>query len=85
MTTFNLIYIMVVGISLILTAIRMIKGPDTANRAMALDVITTVSVALFVVFALVFERAIYIDAALVYAVLSFIGILVIARFLEKGV
>jgi multicomponent Na+:H+ antiporter subunit F len=52
---------------------------------MALDVMTTVSVALFVFFALVFERRIYVDVSLVYAVLSFIGILVIARFLERGV
>ncbi len=85
MTTLNLIYIIIIGISLILTTMRMLKGPDTSNRAMALDVITTVSVALFVFFALVFERVIYIDVALVYAILSFIGILVIARFLEKGV
>jgi multicomponent Na+:H+ antiporter subunit F len=85
MTTVNLIYISVVAISLILTTIRIIKGPDTPNRAMALDVMTTISVALLVVLALVFEREIYIDVALVYAVLSFIGILVIARFLEKGV
>jgi multicomponent Na+:H+ antiporter subunit F len=85
MTILNIIYIIVVGISLILTAVRMLKGPDTSNRALALDVITTVSVALLVFFALVFERVIYIDVALVYAVLSFIGILVIARFLEKGV
>lgn len=84
-TLLNSIYLVVVGISLILTTIRMIKGPDTANKAMALDVMTTVSVAIFVFFALVFERAIYIDVALVYAVLSFIGILVVARFLEKGV
>ncbi|MGB9694524.1 MAG: monovalent cation/H+ antiporter complex subunit F [Caldisericaceae bacterium] len=85
MTSLNLIYVLVVAISLVLTTLRMLKGPDTSNRAMALDVMTTASVALFIFFAFVFDRGIYIDVALVYAVLSFIGILVIARFLEKGV
>jgi multicomponent Na+:H+ antiporter subunit F len=29
-------------------------------------------------------RAIYLDVALVYALLSFLGVIVVARFLEKG-
>lgn len=85
MMTLNLIYVIVVSVSLALTTIRLIKGPDTSNRAMALDVMTTASVALFVFFALFFGRRIYVDVGLVYAVLSFIGVLVIARFLERGV
>ncbi len=85
MMTLNLIYVIVVSVSLALTTIRLIKGPDTSNRAMALDVMTTASVALLVFFALFFGRRIYVDVGLVYAVLSFIGVLVIARFLERGV
>jgi multicomponent Na+:H+ antiporter subunit F len=85
MMTLNLIYVIVVCVSLALTTMRLIKGPDTSNRAMALDVMTTASVALLVFFALFFGRRIYVDVGLVYAVLSFIGVLVIARFLERGI
>lgn len=85
MMTLNLIYVIVVSVSLALTAVRLIKGPDTSNRAMALDVMTTASVAVLVFFALFFGRRIYVDVGLIYAVLSFIGVLVIARFLERGV
>ncbi|MGB9666441.1 MAG: monovalent cation/H+ antiporter complex subunit F [Candidatus Cryosericum sp.] len=85
MMTLNLIYVAVVALSMALTTIRMIKGPDTSNRAMALDVLTTVSVSVLVFFALFFDRRIYVDVGLVYAVLSFIGVLVIARFLERGI
>jgi multicomponent Na+:H+ antiporter subunit F len=85
MMTLNLIYVIVVCVSLALTTMRLIKGPDTSNRAMALDTMTTASVALLVFFALFFGRRIYVDVGLVYAVLSFIGVLVIARFLERGI
>jgi multicomponent Na+:H+ antiporter subunit F len=44
--------------------------------------LTTIFVAAFVLLAFVFNRFIYIDVALVYGVLGFIGVLVIARYLE---
>jgi multicomponent Na+:H+ antiporter subunit F len=32
-----------------------------------------------------FERQIYLDVSLVYAVLGFIGVLAVARYMERGV
>ncbi len=84
MSVLGWIYVGVAGVALLLSVVRMIKGPDVTNRTVALDVFTTVSVALFVFFAMVFDRYIYIDVALVYAILSFIGVLVVARFIERG-
>jgi len=71
---------MVLGI--IFAAIRFVKGPTAGDRTVALDTITTISVAGLVLLAYIFERFIYIDVALVYAVLGFIGVIVIARYLE---
>ncbi len=67
---------------LIITAIRFVKGPTAGDRTVALDTLTTISVAGLVLLAYVFERFIYVDVALVYAVLGFIGVIVIARYLE---
>jgi len=84
MSILNWIYIVIVAIGAILSVVRMIKGPDITDRVIALDVFTTITVALFVFFAMVFDRYIYIDVALVYGLLAFIGVLVIARFIERG-
>ena len=46
---------------------------------------TLVSVPLFVFMGFIFERYIYLDVSLVYAVISFVGLVAIARFLEKGI
>ncbi|NOY36006.1 MAG: cation:proton antiporter [Chlorobi bacterium] len=62
--------------------LRFIKGPTAADRTVALDTLTTIAMALLVLLAFVFKRFIYVDVALVYGVLGFIGVLVIARYLE---
>ncbi len=84
MSTLEWIYVGIASIGVLLAIVRMIKGPDVTDRVVALDVFTTITVALFVFFAMVFDRYIYIDVALVYGLLSFIGVLVIARFIERG-
>lgn len=71
---------MIVG--LLLAAIRFVKGPTAGDRTVALDTLTTILVAGLVLLGYVFGRFIYLDVALVYAVLGFIGVIVIARYLE---
>ncbi|HDO26503.1 MAG TPA: cation:proton antiporter [Bacteroidetes bacterium] len=67
---------------LIFSAIRFVKGPTAGDRTVALDTLTTIGVAALVLLGYVFQRFVYIDVALVYAVLGFIGVIVIARYLE---
>jgi len=69
-------------LGLILGVIRFVKGPTAADRVVALDTMSIVATSAFALMALVFDRYIYIDVALVYAVLGFIGVIVIARYLE---
>ncbi len=70
------------ALGLIFAAIRFVKGPTAGDRTVALDTITTIGVAGLTLLAYVFQRFIYVDVALVYAVLGFIGVIVIARYLE---
>ncbi len=82
----TIIYIALVLIALgsLLSFIRFIKGPTAADRAIALDTLSVIGIAGIVLLGYVFKRYIYVDLALVYAVLGFVGIVVIARFIEKA-
>jgi len=71
------------GIALSLT--RAALGPTTSDRVVGVDGTVTISIALMVLLASFFDRQIYLDVALVYAVLGFIGVLAIARYMERGV
>ena len=76
--------LILIGAGIVLCLLRLIRGPSTADRAVAVDTSATVTTALLVMLAAVFKRYIYLDVALVYAVLTFIGAVAIARYLEKG-
>lgn len=81
----NLIYIIVFTLmtfGLVLAMIRFVKGPRTGDRALALDTFSIIITAAMVLLAHIFDRYIYVDVALIYAVLGFVGIIVIARYIE---
>lgn len=68
--------------SIVFGIIRLAKGPDTVDRVVAIDLLTIVTIALIALLAHQAERYIYLDVALVYGVLGFIGVIVLARYLE---
>jgi multicomponent Na+:H+ antiporter subunit F len=72
-------------IAAILTAsIRFFMGPQTTDRIIAFDGMTISSLSLIGLIAFFAQRSIYLDIAIVYGLLSFLGVIIIARYLEKG-
>ena len=71
-------------ISIAMAIIRVIKGPTAPDRIVGLDTINTIVIVGMVVFGTAFNEIIYIDVAIVYALLSFISTLFIAKYLEGG-
>ncbi len=68
----------------LLALYRFVAGPHAVDRVVAFDVLTVISVTGIVLAALASGREIYLDVALVYALLSFLGVIVAARYLEGG-
>ncbi|MFO7828348.1 MAG: monovalent cation/H+ antiporter complex subunit F [Bacteroidales bacterium] len=81
----ELIFLFVIALGIIFCIIRIVIGPTAADRAIAMDTATTVTVALLVLLGFIFERYVYLDVSLIYSIISFVGLIVIARFLEKGI
>ena len=79
-----LIAVVLVAGSVLLAAVRLFRGPTAADRAVALDVLTLVFTPAMVGFAVFSGRGIYLDVALVYALLSFLGVIALARYLDRG-
>lgn len=72
------------GVAFILALGRFVMGPSAADRVVAFDVMTIAAITGIVLSALIAGRSIYLDVALVYALLSFLGVIVVARYLEGG-
>ena len=73
-----------IGLAVFFSLLRLIKGPTSFDRLLAADTITLITTALLALMAVSFSRVIYMDVALVYAVIGFAGVVVIARYLEGG-
>ena len=67
-----------------LSTVRVVIGPTPEDRLIGLNLAASQVLAILVLLAVRQKQAIYLDVALVYAILGYIGILAIARHLEKG-
>jgi multicomponent Na+:H+ antiporter subunit F len=72
------------GIAFLLALWRFFLGPSDADRVVAFDVLTIITISGIVLVAFLEGRGIYLDVALVYALLSFLGVITVARYLERG-
>jgi len=70
--------------AILFALIRLILGKTLVDRIVAIDALTVISLSLIALYAHVSGRFVYIDVALVYGLLSFLAVLALARFLEKG-
>jgi len=79
-----LVFFGFIVVAVILALIRAIKGPTSPDRVVGVDIMVTITIALMVLLGLFFKRHIYLDVSLIYAVLSFVGVIAVARYLDKG-
>ncbi len=75
---------LVAAIGFALALYRFVVGPRVVDRVVAFDVLTIISMTGIFLAAYASGREIYLDIALVYALLSFLGVIVAARYLEGG-
>ena len=68
----------------ILSLVRVVIGPEPEDRMIGLNLTASQVLAILVLAAVKLERAIFLDVALVYAILGFVGILAIARSVPGG-
>jgi len=68
---------------MLISLFRLILGPTVPDRVVALDTINTLVIAGMILFGAAFEEVIYIDVAIVYALLSYIATLFIAKYMER--
>jgi len=88
MSITNIFFIVVFSImtlSLVLLGYRLIKGPTTVDRIVSIDSMTTLFVSILAFLSFLFDRTVYLDVALVYALLAFVSVIVIARYIERGI
>ena len=72
---------LVLLLAIVLAALRLVRGPPRADRAVALDLITVLGTGLVAVLALLANSALYLDVALALALVGFLGTVALARYI----
>lgn len=84
MTGFFLVLGMGMCMLVLLCLYRAIKGPGVLNRAAGISAIGTKTLIILLLMGAVYERVeMFIDISMVYALLNFIGCLVLAKYIEE--
>ncbi|UXZ55016.1 cation:proton antiporter [Halomonas sp. 7T] len=84
MDTVIVISQIIMGLALILTFVRVVRGPSLPDRVVALELFSTTVVGLVGVYAIQSGVASFLDAAIVIALMGFLAAIGFARFLERG-
>jgi multicomponent K+:H+ antiporter subunit F len=78
------ITLLVIALSMGITVYRLIKGPDAPDRILALDTLYVTAVALLIVLGIADGSPIYFEAALLIALMGFVGTVALSRYLARG-
>jgi len=73
-----------VSLALLLSFYRLIKGPSKPDRILALDTLYINSIAMLVLTGLYLESMVYFEAALLIAVMGFVGTVALSKYLLRG-
>jgi len=76
--------LVVLLISMVLALIRLIRGPAAADRVVALDLISVLIVAFLATYSIFAGETSFLDVAIGYALIAFLGTVALARFLERS-
>jgi multicomponent Na+:H+ antiporter subunit F len=72
------------GVALLVAVVRLVKGPTLPDRVVAMDLIGVLVVGLIVVLAASTQVPATLDAAIVIALIGFVGTVAYATYVERG-
>jgi multicomponent Na+:H+ antiporter subunit F len=75
--------LIVLTIGMMLSVYRIVRGPERADRIVALDLLSILVTALIVLYAIYSGQTAFMDVAIAYALVAFLGTVAFARFLER--
>ncbi|MBN1624326.1 MAG: cation:proton antiporter [Clostridia bacterium] len=78
----QIVFFILLGLGVLFATIRLFAGPTPFDRVISLDMINIIITGLLAVIAALKGNALYLDIALVFAVLAFLETIVFARFME---
>jgi multicomponent Na+:H+ antiporter subunit F len=84
-STASYIALCMIGVAILLAVVRLIRGPSLPDRVVALDLISILVAGMTAIYAIASGQAVFLDVATILALISFLGTVAFARYIEKQV
>jgi multicomponent K+:H+ antiporter subunit F len=72
-----------VGIAMLMSLLRLVRGPTVPDRILALDTLYINTIALLILFGMHLDSSIYFEAALIIAMLGFVGTVMLSKYVMR--
>lgn len=79
----QIVVLPLLGGALVLAFVRLVRGPSLPDRVVALDLMATLIIAISATYAVATDRPAYLDAAIVLALITFLGTVAFAYYLHR--
>jgi multicomponent K+:H+ antiporter subunit F len=76
--------IAMVTLAALLNVYRLIKGPDEPDRVLAIDTLYINAIALIILLGITLGTRMYLESALLIAVMGFVSTVAMAKYLKRG-
>jgi multicomponent Na+:H+ antiporter subunit F len=73
--------LLVIGV--VLAFLRLLRGPSLPDRVIALDILSVLGIGIIVAFSIATDQPVFIDVASVLALVSFLGTVAFAAYVER--
>lgn len=83
-TYFDYVIFPILALAVLISFIRLYKGPNIADRIIALDLIITIGIAMVTAFSIRSEKALFLDVAMIFALIAFLGTIALSFYLYKS-
>lgn len=72
------------GVSIAITLVRVLIGPSFSDRVLAMDVIGVILLSAMAILSILFQTKAFLDVILILGILSFISTISFSKFMERG-
>jgi len=70
-------------LAMIITLVRLLKGPSINDQIAAMDLIASIIIGLILVYSVLINNAMYFDIPVILSLVSFIGTIAVSTYLSQ--
>lgn len=74
---------LLLAIAIVLTFVRILRGPSLADRVVGFDLLAAAAIGLIVIAAIQYNEPVFIDVALILALMAFVSTVAFAHYLQR--